>query len=219
MRTPRICVVITQADEAAVQEAEKLADLFEIRIDLLKNSWMEIAHNMRKPWIATNRSAKEGGQWREGEPQRKEELLKALRMGADIIDVELSTPGLEEFVPIIKKDAMCLVSFHDMQGTPPAAELERIVKAELAAGADICKVATTATGFEDNNTVLQLIKNFPGIKIVALAMGPKGQASRVMCPLMGGEFTYASLKSGQESASAQITLGELHRLYRLVALC
>jgi 3-dehydroquinate dehydratase-1 len=217
MKLPKICAVITHSDMAAIEDAANLADLFEVRIDLVGHTWPEIVRHIKKPWIATNRSGTEGGKWQESEARRKEELLKALQMGADIIDVELSMPNLDKFVPIIKKSAKCLVSYHDLQGTPPSGRLNKIVLAEQAAGADICKVATTAQTFEDNLAILRLINAFPKTRVVALAMGLEGQTSRLLCPLVGGEFTYAAIKGGQESACGQIPLAELHQLYRMIS--
>ena len=87
---------------------------------------------------------------------------------------------------------------------------------ELEAGADICKVITTAQGFEDNLTVLQLTAEFPETKIVSFAMGPLGFASRILCPLVGGDFTYASIEEGKESAAGQITARDLRKIYGMV---
>ena len=87
---------------------------------------------------------------------------------------------------------------------------------QLAAGADICKVVTTAHSFQDNLTVLQLIAEFPKSKMVSFAMGPLGSVSRILCPLVGGYFTYASIEEGKESASGQITVRDLRKLYEVV---
>lgn len=108
------------------------------------------------------------------------------------------------------------MSFHQLERTPQLNSLREIVQRQLVAGADICKVVTTAQNFEDNLTVLQLISEFPGIRIVSLAMGPLGFTSRVLCPLVGGDFTYASIEPGKESASGQITVRKLKRLYEVV---
>jgi 3-dehydroquinate dehydratase type I len=91
-----------------------------------------------------------------------------------------------------------------------------VVLTELAAGADICKVATTAATFSDNLTVLRLIREFPASRLVALAMGSAGQPSRLLGPLAGAEFTYAALTSGQESAPGQLPLAETYHLYRML---
>jgi len=95
--------------------------------------------------------------------------------------------------------------------------MREIVHRELEAGADICKVVTTAQRFEDNRTVLQLIGEFPKTKVVSLAMGPLGLVSRVLCPLVGGDFTYASIERGRESAFGQITVKDLRQIYEMMA--
>ena len=89
---------------------------------------------------------------------------------------------------------------------------------ELRAGADICKVVTTARSFGDNLTVLQLLGAFPENRLVAFAMGPLGIESRVLAPLVGGDFTYASVDRGKEAAPGQITATELRRLYGMLKL-
>ncbi len=216
MKKPRICAVIVNNDFEAVKRVESFADLLEVRIDLIGNGWQELANQLEKPWIACNRSADEGGNWLGSESKRREELLNATELGAGIIDIELVTGNLKEIVQLIKKKAKCLLSFHDFRGTPSLNKMREIIKKQLEVGADICKVVTTAQKFEDNLTALQLIAEFPETKIVSFAMGPLGSTSRILCPLVGGDFTYASIEEGKESAVGQITARELRKIYGMV---
>jgi len=80
-----------------------MADMLELRLDMLGRDWPELVSWIHRPWIATNRSAAEGGHWRGSESRRIEELLKAVSAGAAIVDIELATPGLQAIVPVIKK--------------------------------------------------------------------------------------------------------------------
>jgi len=217
MKRPRICAVIVDNDLEAVNEAEPFVDLFEVRIDLIGDGWQKLVKQLDKPWIACNRRADEGGRWEESEERRIEELLKAIELGADIIDIELRTRNLDKILHLVKKRTKCLLSFHDLQKTPSLEEMKEVVRRQLKAGADICKMVTTAQSFEDNLTVLQLIMDSPKTKIVSFAMGPLGFASRVLCPLVGGDFTYASTEKGKESAPGQITVRELRKLYEMMA--
>ncbi len=219
MNRPKICGVIVDSSLDLISEAEEFADLFEVRIDLIGDGWQELAKQLKKPWVACNRVASEGGQWKGSETERIVELLKAIEVGADIIDIELGTVDLAETVPLIKKRAECLLSFHDLTGTLPIDSLREIVQRQLDAGADICKVVTAAQRFEDNITVLQLISEFPRERVVSFAMGHWGMISRILCPLVGGNFTYASIEQGKESASGQITAMELRKIYEMVAEC
>ena len=215
MKTGKLCAVIINEDILAIGKAEPLVDMFEVRIDLIGRGWQKIARGLNKPWIATNRPLKEGGSWRGDETSRQKELLKALELGADIIDIELAAYNLNELVPVIKKKAQCIISSHNLVETPPVDNLKEIVKKQKAAGADICKVVTTATGFEDNLTTLKLIKAFPGEKIISFVMGKEGIISRILCPLGGGFLTYVSADKGIESAHGQLSASELSGLYEV----
>ena len=216
MKRPRICAVIAGNDLPAIEGTKRFIDLYEVRIDLIGYGWPKLVQELKKPWIACNRLADEGGRWEKSEASRIEELLKATELGADIVDIELRTKNLDEIVPLIKKKAKCLVSSHQLTGTPPLTTLRGMIHVQLAAGADICKIVTTASSFRDNFAVLQLIGEFPETKIVSFAMGPLGSVSRILCPLVGGYFTYASIEEGKESASGQLTVRDLRKLYEIV---
>ena len=62
---------------------------------------------------------------------------------------------------------------------------------------------------------MQLITEFAEKRIISFAMGDLGLVSRVFCPLVGGDFIYASIERGKESAPGQITVAELRRIYEL----
>ncbi len=215
---PRICAVITTADEAAVAAAGPLADLFEVRIDLIGNDWPVVARKLKKPWIATNRLAAEGGRWQGTEINRIRELLKALDLGAAIIDLELAAPDLLKTVKAVKKKARCLISHHDLKTTPALDELKEIINLQLDVGADICKLVTTSNSIDDNLNLLRLYREFRGQTLVAFGMGEAGILSRTLAPLAGAEFTYASLETGKQSAPGQMTAAYLAEIYELLKL-
>ena len=216
MRKPRICASIVNNDLEAAKSVEPLVNLFEVRIDLIGDGWQGLAQKLKKPWIACNRSADEGGSWEGSEAKRREELLSALELGASIVDIELVTGNRQEMMQLIKKRARCLLSCHDFEKTPSSDRMRELIQKQLEAGADICKVVTTAQKFEDNLAVLQLISDFPKARVVAFAMRPLGFTSRIMCPLVGGDFIYASIETGKEAAPGQITVKELKQIYAMV---
>lgn len=216
MNKPRICATIVNDDLKAVKGVEPLVDLLEVRIDLIGSHWPELVRHLERPWIACNRSAKEGGSWRGKESERIDALRSAIALGARIVDIELSTPGVKTLVKVIKGRADCLLSYHDLKETPPLERMKEIVRQQLAAGADICKLVTTAQSFEDNITTLQLIRDFPETRVVSFAMGALGFASRILCPLVGGDFIYASIEQGKESAPGQLTVGDLRKIYEML---
>lgn len=216
MKKAGICAVVVNNNLQAIKEAEPFADLFELRIDLIGEGWQNLVRKLGKPWLATNRPEAEGGRWQGPEARRIESLLYAVEFGAAIVDIEINTPNLENIARMIRKRTKLLLSYHDMERTPPFEDLKRIVQKQLNAGADICKVVSTAREPEDNLTALKLIRDFPDAKIISFAMGTLGMLSRVLCPLAGGEFTYASVVKGKESAAGQMTVSEMRNIYGMV---
>jgi len=161
MKKARICAVIVNNDLEAIKKVEPFVDLFEVRMDLIGDGWQELVKQISKPWIGCNRRADEGGGWEGDETHRIEKLLQAIELGADIIDIELRTDNLKQARELIKGRAKCLLSFHELYRTPPLDGMKEMVHRQLEAGADICKIVTTAHKFEDNLTTLQLISEFP----------------------------------------------------------
>lgn len=213
MNKPAICLSIIENNPLAIRDVEKEVDLFEVRLDIIGDDWRSLVKALTKPWIACNRSRDEGGWGDFDTGKRVEALLEAGKAGASIIDMEYATAGLAEKVPLVKKYSKCLLSFHDLESTPPLSRLVKIVERQIEAGADICKVVTTATKFEDNLIILQLISQFPGIKIAAFAMGEAGRLSRIFSPLCGGYFTYGCLEEGREAAAGQLSVEEMRAIY------
>ena len=214
-RSPKICAVVTRNDPEMVRRAN-LADLMEIRIDMIGEGWRRLVRGGTVPWIACNRSVEQGGRWTGTEGERVESTLKAIDLGASIVDIESNAPDSADLVDKARRrGAQCLLSYHDLQGTPDRRVLKNIVRRQIEAGADIWKVVTTAARFEDNITMLALLGEFdaPG---VSFAMGEVGVPSRMLSPLAGAVLTYASLGEGLESAPGQITLEEMRKIYSLV---
>jgi 3-dehydroquinate dehydratase-1 len=214
MHRPRICTVIVNKDDIdAALAVESVVDLYEVRIDMIGDGWQSVAKRLAKPWLATNRVASEGGRWDGDEASRIGELLLALDLGAQLVDIELQTTDVEQIVKVIRRKAKCVVSFHDWSRMPKLAELEQVVRRQLAVGADICKVVGKAVAFEDNVTPLELVGRFPEVSLIALSIGPDGVIGRTLSPLLGGYLTYATAGQGKESAPGQSPAAELRRIY------
>ena len=219
MSLPEICACITSAGdlEAALAVCDDVA-LYEVRIDLIGDDWRSIVGSQPRPWIACNRVESEGGAATCPDDVRVISLWQAVQAGAQMVDIELSAEGAGALISDLRGRAGVIVSYHDVHGTGSEDELADIVARERRLGADICKVVTTARKAGDNATVLRLARRFSNEGIVALAMGPLGIASRVLAPLAGARFTYASLASGHESAPGQLTVGELRTIYETLGV-
>ncbi len=210
---PLICLSVTKPSDLKLAN---LADLIEVRIDLIGEKWSDLIQRLEKPWIACNRPRWEGGSWNAGEERRVRELFKAADLGADMIDIENSAERAEKLVEDFKEiGTKVVLSYHNYKLTPHFEELKRIVSRAIGLGADVWKVATWAIAPEDNLTVLRLLKDFPH-KGVSIAMGRLGTMSRIFCPLVGGFFTYASAGKDSRAAPGQIPIGKLLKIYELM---
>lgn len=213
---PRICAAIVNEDLEPIKNVESLVDLYEVRIDMIGPGWRELVRYLRKPWLACNRRMEEGGNWQGDEKERIRELLEAVKIGAEIVDIEIGTPGIGEVVKELKGKVELIVSSHNLEETPSLEVLQKIVNNQLAAGADICKVVTMARNVSDNLVTIQLIAQNRDTRLISFAMGDNGQISRILSPLGGGYFTYASIEKGSESAPGQISVSELVEIYKLL---
>jgi 3-dehydroquinate dehydratase-1 len=160
--------------------------------------------------------AKEQGK-RIGDKEREGLLIEAIEAGAAYVDLELEMEkGMRGRIIEAAKKAGCevVVSFHDFGGTPPAEELERIAGECFGAGADIAKVACTVNSEGDNARLLGLLGG--GRRLVVIGMGEKGEKTRVLAPILGAQFTFASLGKGRETAPGQLEIGELEGIIRLI---
>jgi 3-dehydroquinate dehydratase type I len=225
--TVKICVSImpkslTEALKL-IEKCEKYgADFIEVRLDCLTSfkGLKDVAGCTRTPLIATVRQSKCGRKFSGKEEERVKILLDVASKGFEYADVELNLSGLKIVVENLwALGVKPIISFHDFEKTPKSGELQRILKSEIEAGADVCKIVTTAQSLQDNLALLQFLYNEGGkAKIVCFAMGPLGKPSRLLSPIYGGYFTIASLERGMETAAGQITIEEMKAAYKALGV-
>lgn len=193
-------------------------DLVEIRFDLMKttSSTAEIREATDRPMIATNRRRDQGGLFPGTERTRIETLFRAAQDGFDYIDVEVNTKNVSESVRRLEQaGAKSIVSFHSGKTTPGLPALESILEREKKLGANVCKIVTTAKSHADSLRCLSFVnKHARSTKLVCFAMGKFGIPSRVLSPIFGAYFTFASSSAGRETAAGQIPVNSLRAVYR-----
>jgi 3-dehydroquinate dehydratase type I len=223
----KICVAVPPktVDEAIklTQKAEaQHADLIEVRLDSLKNldNIAEIPKHGKTPLIATTKSTKNHGHFFGTETKRQSILVDAARNGFEYVDVDLGSPNQAELISEMKKTgAQVIVSFHDFEKTPTITELDKVFGEQLALGADVCKIITTARTIKDNLVTLNFVSEASKkAKIVCFAMGEQGKPSRLLSPAFGGFFTFASLDEKRKTAKGQLTIQEMKSAYEAMGL-
>jgi 3-dehydroquinate dehydratase type I len=142
--------------------------------------------------------------------------MEAAREEFDYVDLELGTKDVRKTVCQIKRNgARAIVSCHNEKYTPDKEALESILANEKRAGADICKIVGTAKSYTDSLRCLRFVdKHARRTKLVCFSMGRLGIPSRILSPLLGGYFTFASFRAGRETAAGQIPIDELQTLYK-----
>ena len=189
------------------------ADFVEVRMDHLKNGdhLSDLASIGDKPKIATDKAFR-------NEIEQRKILLNAAKSGFEYVDIELSTPAIEDTIVKLKEfGAKTIVSFHQFNGPLSISEMKSILEEEISTGAEICKIVTTANQIKDNLTVLNFIsKASSQAKLICFCMGKLGKISRFLSPLFGGFLTFAALERKSETASGQMTIQEMKELYSLL---
>jgi 3-dehydroquinate dehydratase type I len=225
--TIKVCVSVPpKTVEEALDLIEKAeaqhADFIEVRLDSLKNHdrIAEIPRFSKTPLIATNKSTEYHGKFSGSEDERQKILIDAARNGFEYVDVELFTPNMRELIDNLREaGAKPIVSFHDLDRTPELSRLNLVLEEEIALGADVCKIVTTAKQVEDNLTTLNFVSEASKkAKIVCFAMGELGKPSRLLSPVFGAFFTFASIDEKRKTAKGQLTIQEMRRAYELLGL-
>lgn len=223
----RICVSILPKNNIEtlnlIEQAEKTkVDFIEVRLDCLEISrkLSDFSASTKIPLIATNKLQSEKGFFAGTETERQQTLLNAAKNGFEYVDVDLSSPKHKETISKIKLlGAKPIVSFHKFDGTLNVSAMEKILDEEISSGAYICKIVTTAKQIEDNLPALSFVSFASSkAKLVCFCMGEHGKISRLLSPLFGAYFTFASLEQGSGTAAGQMSISEMRAAYTLLGI-
>jgi 3-dehydroquinate dehydratase/shikimate dehydrogenase len=206
----------TQAVLARMAGLAPVADLFEVRADYVRDLDLDALLRARtKPILLTCRSRSEGGRARDEDAAERRRLLgRAVDLGFDLVDVEYRAG----FGDVIAAKAGCglVLSFHDFEATPT--DLDGLFERMAASRPDIVKIAVTARSVADLGRLLAFAARRVGgggPRLVALAMGPLGVASRILGGRYGAPFTLASPENGREAGPGQLPAAVLADTYRV----
>jgi 3-dehydroquinate dehydratase / shikimate dehydrogenase len=196
--TAGLCVTVTAPTMALLRRRRDEvadADLVELRLDGVAD--LDVADALagrRLPVIVTCRPVWEGGHYQGTEDERKGVLAAALEQGAEFVDIEWRA-GFSDLLEATGGHRVVL-SAHDFDHAPD--DLIERTRAMLATGADIVKVAVATARLSDCTRLLELARltGAPPGRLVVIAMGERGLASRVCAAKFGSAWTYAGTLSG-----------------------
>ena len=205
------------ADLGEEPAAREHADCVEFRMDLAESPLDALAdYDGELPLLATNRAEREGGEAEEA--GRLEALAAALEHDAvEAVDVELATLAAGEGHDLVetatRRGVSVVVSTHDFEGTPPRAELDRLLTRAGEVG-DVAKLAVTAEDRDDTLALLAATRAHAkeGRKVATMAMGEAGSHTRAVAPGYGSKIGYAPVDPGRATAPGQFDLETLRGL-------
>ncbi len=176
------------------------------------------------PLLFTCRRIEEAG-FRDLDAGRRMQInLAAVASGQiDILDTELANG--EAFIAAVRDACRgaavrLLLSRHDFEKTPPAAQILSWLARAEALGADIAKAAVMPSGRRDVFTLLDATRQARSgavkTALITISMGAEGLVSRVVGGQFGSDVTFAV---GVEStAPGQVPIGRLRDAWRVLGI-
>jgi 3-dehydroquinate dehydratase I len=208
-----ICVSLANIDFQECMKAINKAEYAEVRIDQLDLSEEQLKSlfSIKKKSIATCRPGK-------FDDARRLELLKlSIDSGAGYVDIEYEAKAeyRKELVEHARANHIfIIISYHNFDKTPSAKAMNDIIEQSVKWGANRTKITTMATLPTDCVRVMALYEK--NKNIIAFCMGQMGTITRAAAPLLGAEFTYASLEPKLATAPGQLAVDEMKDIYNMM---
>lgn len=220
---PAVAITLTDSDSLrSIEKAKQIVRarhaaplLLEIRIDRFRrideDRILQKIRSFKKvglPLIATIRSKKEGG-GRFLSDSRRIELFRRVLPWVHAVDLELSSERLcRALIPLTRRRGRrVILSYHNFGFTPSDSKLVNLILRAKRRGADIVKIAVTPAKNSDVGRLLLLTERYRDKNLITIAMGRRGQSSRILSPLFGSLVTYSCI--GKPQAPGQLPI---HRL-------
>lgn len=204
------------ADLGEEPRARANADAIEFRMDLADEPLDRLDdYDGDLPILATNRAAREGGEWSGGDDDRLDALEAAIAIDAvEAIDVELESVldgDADDLLETARERGVrVVVSAHDFAGTPPRPELVRTLT-DAGTYGDVAKLAVTAESRADALALLSATERLAarGESVATMAMGERGRHTRAVAPVYGSRIGYAPVDPEAATAPGQYDLETL----------
>ncbi len=210
-----LCVVIKgpSFEEAHRQISQTLpyADLVELRLDGFATLDLTALQHLRSdfsiPMIFTLRSRSQGGNYKQSEEKRLDDIRRLATLKPEYLDLENDVPS--HFIKEISSTIKLILSYHNFTETPT--DLEGLYREMKKIPASFYKIAVTAQHSLDALRLLCWAKNADNL--IAISMGYHGQISRILGPVIGSPITYAALDDSQTTAPGQLSAKTLIERY------
>ncbi|MCK4661041.1 MAG: shikimate dehydrogenase [Phycisphaerae bacterium] len=223
--TPVCAATLSQMRAQIDQAVSAGAEGVELRLDYLtpQVTPSEVAEVLSAlepgSWIATLRSADEGGMCHVPADARLMFLLQATANRTGWLDFEcraFEDEFCKNMWTAILGRRQWILSLHDFQGQPE--DVPALAHEIVSAGpAVVAKIAWQGHALHDNIMAFETMRKL-GERVIVIVMGEAGLASRVLAKKFGAAITYCALSSETATAPGQATLDEMLHKYRWNAI-
>ena len=218
-KEPRVClsIPVTRVKDLhrLIRRYENQADLFEVRLDWLQNWRLDDLEFLKdRPVIITFRPVRHGGRYHGPENERLDTLQQVARRGlARWIDIEHDVPA--SVIEKIRPFCRVLLSYH---GFAPNSvnELGPVFELLCEKPRDTVKVAIKPRTFADVIHFLSIADHWGHRcgEAVWVLMGSNYQWFRILAPIFGSAWTYATVQgTSAPTAEGQLSIEELLQVY------
>jgi 3-dehydroquinate dehydratase / shikimate dehydrogenase len=221
----RVCVSICESDAAAltttIQQAAKVGDIVEIRLDCFPEQQLPLAvaalrTNLSIPTILTLRPHAEGGRDVDSDYRIRFWRESGFSLPATFIDLEVDLAErlvAEGDTHVDWSRVIC--SIHDFHRG--VTDLNLLYERLARIPARVLKVAVVPDDAVDNVDIFRLLARaqMEGRELIALGMGTAGIATRVLGLSLGSVLTYAAFDPVRPTAPGQPSLTEMRDQYRI----
>lgn len=162
--------------------------------------------------LFTLRPVRQGGEYKGSERSRLSLLKQLCALGPDYVDLEYDIPLAQrkEFTEQFPR-IQFLCSYHDFVHGPK--DLDQLLLSLKNPYSSIYKIAVMAHVSNDALRMVDFVrKNRKTCSLIGIAMGEVGVVSRILGPVAGNYFDYASFF--QSAAPGQLSVEQMEKPYR-----
>jgi 3-dehydroquinate dehydratase type I len=206
----KVCISFAGGRIEDIDSAIVLCDRLEIRMDLCTFDDVEYQTIFAKikNTIAADHSV-----------NRKENLIKAIKLGAHIIDIDINSLDFDEVFSTAKAyDKQTIISLHNFNELPEINELNNFIELCNEKKADYCKIACQLNSKKDIITIANLYENQlvinGNIKLLAMGLGKYGPLSRLISIEFGAPYVYCSYIEDLATADGQLNVFDFLSIYK-----
>lgn len=144
-------------------------------------------------------------------------IISLLENSKSFLDLDVFDQKYElDYIKNNKLEISTVISYHNYKQTPEDEKLKEILDTMNKHKPKVYKIATMCNSRSDALRLLELLLQLKekDLKCIILGMGKSGVITRIFGTLWGNEMIFAPIENKEQSASGQLTRGQLEKIFR-----